>query len=280
MWAGKQLYQIRARDALPILVRQALAQRPLFYSEIAEELGISNPRSMNYILGSVGATLIELGKKWREQIPPIQCLVISRATGMPGEGVWWFLHPSETDRFARMSPGERRRRVEIELQRIHCYPRWPDVLRHLGLAPIAVDWSAQLNAAAALGAGESDDHRSLKEFVSRHPKLVGATGPRPGRVEHALPSGDRLDVSFETPGAWVAAEVKSGISNEADLIRGLFQCVKYVAVMRAVDSTKMIQREIRAVLVLEGRFPDRLVPLRNTLHVEVRDGVLEQANDG
>jgi hypothetical protein len=37
---GDKLYQIRARKVLPILVRQAEAGTPIFYSAIANEIGV------------------------------------------------------------------------------------------------------------------------------------------------------------------------------------------------------------------------------------------------
>ncbi len=54
---GKKLYQERARKALPLLVRQALANQPILYSDLAQELDMPNPRNLNYVLGSIGYTL-------------------------------------------------------------------------------------------------------------------------------------------------------------------------------------------------------------------------------
>ena len=36
--SGTKAYQVRAREALPLLVRQAEAGAPIFYSDLAEEL--------------------------------------------------------------------------------------------------------------------------------------------------------------------------------------------------------------------------------------------------
>ncbi len=88
---GDKLYQLRARVALPILVRQATAQQKITYGDLAEEIGIPNARNLNYVLGSVGTALLELGRKWDEEVPAIQCLVVNGATGLPGKGVDDFL---------------------------------------------------------------------------------------------------------------------------------------------------------------------------------------------
>jgi len=52
--SGKRLYQERARAALPLLVRQGHAESPIYYSELAVELGMPNPRNLNFVLGSIG----------------------------------------------------------------------------------------------------------------------------------------------------------------------------------------------------------------------------------
>jgi len=88
-----------------------------------------------------------------------------------------------------------------------------------------------------------------------------------------LPSGDSLDVSFNSKKIWVAAEIKSSISAEGDIVRGLFQCVKYRAVMEAVLLTESLPQNARALLVLESKLPQSLIPLRNMLGVEVIEGV-------
>ena len=93
--SGDKLYQQRARAALPILVRQAQAGTPIFYSELALELGMPNPRNLNYVLGSIGQTLKALSAGGGTEVPPIQCLVINKNTGLPGEGIGWFITDKE-----------------------------------------------------------------------------------------------------------------------------------------------------------------------------------------
>ena len=81
--SGAELYQKRARQALPILVRQAKAEQPIFYSDLAEELNMPNPRNLNYVLGYIGEALQKLAKKWGVIVPPIQSLVVNKYTGVP-----------------------------------------------------------------------------------------------------------------------------------------------------------------------------------------------------
>ena len=271
--AGNKLYQKRAREVLPILVRQAEAEAPIFYSALAEELEITNPRVLNYPLGSIGQTLERLSKVWEERIPPIQCLVINKKTRLPGTGIGPFLTKSKD--FSALPRVHQERIVKAELRHIFGYHRWREVLSTLSLPYSPPDF-AQVSdiAGAGAGGGESEAHRRLKEFVARNPRLLGLPRTAPvGETEAPLLSGDFLDVSFERGGEWVAAEVKPRLSARRDLIRGLFQCVKYRAVMQATDAWKGQVRRARAVLVLEGVFPKELTRLRNTLGVEVLDEV-------
>jgi hypothetical protein len=69
-------------------------------------------------------------------------------------------------------------------------------------------------------------------------------------------------------------EVKSAASALLDVARGVFQCVKYRAVVEAVQATRNLKQNVRAVLVLGGELPDELTPVKNTLGVEVIERVV------
>ncbi len=272
MWGPKD-YQRHAQRALPLLVRQALAGHPIFYQALAGELGISNPRNLNYPLGSVGQTLIDLAKQWGEDIPPIQCLVVNQQDQTPGQGFGWFMPDAEE--WKGMSPMQRRRKTEQVMQQIYAYQKWPAVLAALRLEPVENEFEDLLQGAAKMRAGgEGEEHKRLKEHVRRHPQLVGAkTGGCFGRVEERLPSGDSLDVFFDAGTEWVAVEVKPLSSDELDLTRGIYQCVKYAAVLRAVVIADQKDIDVRSVLLIEGRLTERLRLLRTILGVHVIEGV-------
>lgn len=272
---GEKLYQERARRAFPILVRQAEAKKPIYYSDLAEELGMPNPRNLNYVLGSIGQTLHQLADEWKSEIPPIQCIVINKTDGMPGEGIGWFLNK---DSYSGLVPADFKKLpklrqkdiVQAELQKVYLYDNWREVLEHLSLEPASEDFSEVLAASKTFGGGESEAHKILKEHVMQNPACIGLpSSSTKGQTEHALVSGDVLDVSFRTSDQWVAAEVKSRISDERDIVRGLFQCVKYRAVMAAMQLVTNSEATVDSVLVLEGELPKTLVSLRNMLGVTV-----------
>lgn len=271
--SGDKLYQTRARAVLPILVRQAEAGTPIVYSALAEEVGIPNPRNLNFVLGSIGTTLENLSKAWKQKVPPIQCLVVNKKTGLPGEGIGWFLVKKEE--FSSLSRRQQRAIVEAELKHVYAYNRWREVLSVLSLTPTEVDFSGQITKAAAYGGGgESEAHRRLKEYVAKNPSVVGLPNGIPtGVTEFALASGDAADVYFQDKKDWVAVEVKSAISNDADITRGLFQCVKYKAVLEAMQLSSGLPQNARAILALESEIPETLIALKNVLGVEVVESV-------
>lgn len=270
---GDKLYQERARVALPLLVRQAAAAKPIFYSALAEELGMPNPRNLNYVLGSIGQAMVRLSKKWKTKVPPIQCLVVNKATGLPGEGIGWFLISKED--FGKLPLRRRREIVQAELQHIYAYPHWDEVLQELRLNPAETDFTNEItDAADGFGGGESSAHKRLKEYVANNPHVIGLPkSTQAGTTEYGLPSGDFLDVSFKHKKFWIAVEVKSKVSDQADIVRGIFQCVKYQAVLDAVLLSESKAQDANAILVLESVLPAQLRPLCNLLGVEVIDGV-------
>ena len=272
---GDKLYQKRARKALPILVRQALANQPIYYSDLAQELNMPNPRNLNYILGSIGQTLQEISKEWEEDIPPINCLVINKTKGLPGDGISPFI--ANQNNFAKLPLKQQRKIIDIEFSKVYIYPRWSNVLELLDLeykdnpdyAPFHDTSSKKYH-----GSGESLHHQHLKEFISKNPHILGL--PRSvgiGELEKKLPSGDIADVFFVHKKDWVAVEVKSKISDTADIYRGIYQCVKYQAVTEAFQIEKGFQPSCRVVLVLENKFPSELIELKNSLGIEVIENI-------
>jgi hypothetical protein len=97
------------------LVRQAHAQQPIFYSDLASELGMRNPRNLNFVLGSIGQTMIDLSESRGDEVPPIQALVINKATGLPGDGVGLWLNERS---FGALSSKQQRALVDAACLKI------------------------------------------------------------------------------------------------------------------------------------------------------------------
>jgi hypothetical protein len=268
---GDKLYQERARLALPILIRQAKAGQTVSYEDLAAELGMPNPRNLNYPLRCIGDELNRLSKKWRKEIPHIQALVVSKGTSVPGKGFDPFLKDKGK---AWKSLEERKAILKTYIAEIANYPYWDEVISELGLKPAASKIDDIIDKAMSFGGGEGPEHKALKEYVRSHPECVGLpTGSAEGSAEAGLPSGDSIDVLFDRKDRIVAVEVKPASAPIHDITRGLFQCVKYRAVLQARADFESDPRQIAIFLVLGGGLPKALFPLRNSLGVMVFEQV-------
>jgi hypothetical protein len=275
---GKKLYQQRARVALPILVRQAKASQTLYYHDLAIEVSMSNPRNLYYVLGAIGNELLMLGKKWSDKIPPIQCLVINKSSELPGEGISWFIENS--DEFKQSSTKQKKEIIKQMLSEVFLFDKWDQVLEELDLQPLKNDAGPILSTksnrkAGKYGAGgESEDHRELKEYIAKNPTSLKLSEKlSPGEIEFEFPSADTVDILFKDKVLWIGVEVKSDRSNEADILRGLFQCVKYRALIEATQGYSNIRANSRIILALGGAFPKKLLGLKHQLGIEVIDKI-------
>ena len=92
-----------------------------------------------------------------------------------------------------------------------------------------------------------------------------------------MPSGDRVDVLVCQEQTTFAIEVKSKISNAADLERGVYQCVKYHPVLEAQQRAERQSRPVEVWLVVERRhlnkpqLSQRLKDLARQLDVRTKE---------
>jgi hypothetical protein len=83
-------------------------------------------------------------------------------------------------------------------------------------------------------------------------------------------------VLFRTGDDWIAVEVKSHKSAPDDIARGLFQCVKYRAVLEAYQAAERLPQNAKSILILGGSLPRHIIPLKNILEIEVLENVTPQ----
>ncbi|WP_047454632.1 hypothetical protein [Rhizobium rhizogenes] len=109
-------------------------------------------------------------------------------------------------------------------------------------------------------AGEGPFHKALRLWVKDNPGLVeNAFGEATTDTEVDLDSGDRIDVVYKLIDRTIVVEVKSRISNNLDLRRGVYQCIKYRAVRQAMDVREATP--IEALLVTENELPGEIAAL-------------------
>jgi hypothetical protein len=107
--------------------------------------------------------------------------------------------------------------------------------------------------------------------------VIGIKGAFTANFEEVLFSGDKADLILEDSGRRrrICVEVKSHISADEDLIRGIFQCVKYGAVLEAQEKYELRRssthrsRKLQTFLVTERELPEDLKQLSDFLNVQV-----------
>ncbi|CAC9956899.1 hypothetical protein [uncultured Gammaproteobacteria bacterium] len=120
------------------------------------------------------------------------------------------------------------------------------------------------------GEAESNEHKILKEFIANNPNAVGlGKKTKEGIVEYLFPSSDKADVVFKNGSKYLGVEVKSIISNNEDINRGIFQCVKYQALLRAEQKFLKLPPTARAVLVVESQPSLELRNLSDILGIKI-----------
>lgn len=244
--SGTQWIDHTARLALPVLLRLAMLPTQNFtYRELELEVAQRADRkplkvvvSYGKVLGKIGELLNQLSSEWQEEIPPLTVLITNKNSGLPSHGVDDFLQRYIT-KCTNECLTEQNRSDLIALARkaIYKYQRWKDVADHFGINvftppsnPIFLPKSPQMFG------GESKDHLELKKYVASHPELFVHFGDfAPGEIEVKVDSGDEVDVLFRNAEQALAVEVKTANAPPGELTRGIFQCVKYRAVLSAMD---------------------------------------------
>jgi len=282
---GDQWTQRAARIALPILVDYAKNGRTITYGQLDEEVrkyGLQHVHVANYgkVGGAIGSALIETSEELNINIPPINTIIVNSKTGLPGNGVNYFIEQYR-DNFLNIDEldEEDLNTVIKEIQEeVFTYSHWDKLLKRYGLEPIAQEYNTvQQNAnirnkiiVGRSNEGESEEHKKLKNYIAENPHLVGLPqDSQKGETEYLFLSADKADIVFTTERGYLGVEVKSIISNESDIIRGIFQVVKYQALLRAEQKSNKMSPTAKAVLVVETELPKSLKKIAYMLGVDV-----------
>ena len=205
----------------------------------------------------------------KEKIPTLNALVKSKNTMLPSPG-FSYVYTSYDD----MTENEKNIFVMGLNKEAIEYEHWDWVLSSLGLTPSTIDTKASETAIRSgkfYGAGgEGEAHKKLKEYIFNHPEALSITGIKECNMEHILLSGDRLDVYFLlNDGSKIAVEVKPSTSPDADVMRGLYQCVKYKTIMDAEDKVHGEKNSNMAILVIGGSLSPENQKVRDILGIVV-----------
>ena len=268
-------FAAKAREVLPWLVRYAEAGKTVQYGELGKAVGLNPHTQLKHVLKIIGNALAkpDLG------IPMIQLIVINKDGVVGNQGLGWIV-PKEL--ITGLSLEEKKRLCKGEQTRVFEYHRWGEILAKCHLEPLSLGAPLETlleEAAASMppqGGGEKEDHRVLKEFVKAHPDCIDLKQRFTRRsTECPLLSGDQMDVFFESANELVCVEVKGKNSPEADIRRGIFQCVKYRAVLEAQGLYRGDRKQpvISVYLVLATGLSAELERVAGILKIPVKPNV-------
>jgi hypothetical protein len=252
-------------DALPVLIRWAQEGEPRTYSDLAQELHdiyghAIKPRKDLYgaVAGGIAQAIQWLSEQWREPIPPLHAIVINKSTKHPGEGAIR-IAPAYFAGKKLDTEDDRREQLQEAMEDVLTYAGWDRVARALGAPTLTPSGGRKPNDSVSVlslpnvqqgGGPESDEHQALKRWVATHPKELEDHGIfSVGSNEKVLSSGDRLDVYFSNTAQRLGVEVKTSHCSEDELQRGVYQAVKYRAILRAEQKALRHVPNGEAVLV-------------------------------
>jgi hypothetical protein len=275
-----------ARNMLPLLVWCAKNGVAITYGQLDTELQRRKlGHHVNVVVyghpaGTIGDALLATEEEIGERIPPLNALVVNAKSGIPGSGCDYYLKHYLAEMSVAALTVEQRRSMALDtMEEVWRYQGWDDLLERYDMRPIrssipALKRVVQKSVAPRKGGWsnepESEQHKLLKEWVAKNPEILKSKIPfGRGSEEWLYASADKVDVMFEHKDGCIAVEVKSSISNDKDLERGIYQCVKYQALLRAeLKAEGNIPNGI-SVLVVERALPQRLIELADLLGIQV-----------
>lgn len=284
--SGKSWTKKIARRMLPLLVWCAQGGHRITYGQVDEELKRRRwARHANVVVyghpaGAIGEACREVGQIRRKKVPPLNAIVVNKRTQVPGNGCDEFLRSYLKPRLSgRLSDVDRKAMAEETIEDVWRFQHWDRFLDLCGIqplrgnvpilltrkrprAPLKRRWSKE---------GESKEHLALKNWIARNPRILGGQIKyRPGDTEWEFLSADRADVMFEHDKGSLVVEVKSIRSDSHDLERGVYQCVKYRALLNAELKAKAKKPNGSSMLVTEVHLESELRELARLLNVPVK----------
>jgi hypothetical protein len=271
-----------ARKSLPVLVARAEKYRDYLDIDVPEftygDLAMivaskEHAHPIHYALGSIGYALQDLQRSdgWKfGNIPPIELMVWTKGHGYPGDDAFFFLGLSKQE-VKKMSSVMRKSLASTVLREILNYPYWREVVAAFNLRPVTLSLPDVDEVKTYLRAnggreGESAEHKNLKYFIGRNLKLLNILGHYSVEYEECLMSGDRPDIILNNSqnSKRICIEVKSRISKDDDLIRGIFQCIKYRSILAAQEKYELSRtsdhhsRKTEVFFVTERSLPESI----------------------
>lgn len=269
---GTEKTTINVSKAIPVMIRWAQhGITNMHYENLNRELGYSRFSGIGHVLGCIDLVLTQLSEMPEfkgEEIPTLNALCTNKSTGLPSYGF-------DFVRSDYNSYDDEAKKLIVAGYNTNAisYKHWQRVLTALCLEP-SVEYSEKdeelIRTGLQHGYGESEAHKELKSYIAKNPQSLNINDVIIAENEFILLSGDRLDVYFKlNDNTRIAVEVKSKISSDDDILRGIYQCVKYNEILKAENYVHGDPSKTRAILVIEGKLSESNNYVKKVLGVEV-----------
>ncbi|PTE11770.1 hypothetical protein [Mesorhizobium helmanticense] len=270
--------------AMRWLIAVALDGSTMTYGELGTKL--ENEAGFSTIfrtrLGFVAGVLMHTIQQVAADAPLINVLVVNQKDRQPSRGAGPFMAKRFGENQLEREDSKQRlprlwersfKRAAGEVYKLSA-TEWADLYRRVFGTPLNADAIERDRRERKRGTekdgiptgrnygagGEGPYHKALRLWVKDNPGMVDkAFSAATAETEVDLDSGDRIDVVYKLIDRTIVVEVKSRISNEIDLRRGVFQCVKYRAVRQAMDVRDNVA--VEAFLVTENELPGEIAAL-------------------
>lgn len=264
------------RKILPVLLSFARSGNTLTYKQLQAIIKIPNHRNLAYPLGSILTTL----KRISPDIPPIACLVVNQRKGIPGQG-FYDVYGNEFQKLSKDQIAEILKYRVFEYDWSKVIEKFKDLSGFDEMLWIENSASGTSSISAKsgspkFGGGESPDHEELKKLLASNPKGLGLLSKSyVSEIEYTFPSNDALDILFTSEQEIVGVEVKTGNAclNVIEIRRGIWQCIKYLALLKAENRFKLKAKNIKVILALGGKLPEELKWETALFEIDVIEGL-------
>jgi len=253
---------------IPILIRWAkLGQTDRTYADMNRDLGYDRFSGIGKQLEYVENVIKALSESSGQKIPSLNALCKKTSTGLPSSGFSYVCNE-----YNSLSRSSKVIMVDGLNAKATKYQKWDWVLQQLELKPAKIYTDEELDDISrhsyGIG-GEGKEHKDIKKYIAQTPLSVGLKSVLMVEEEYELPSGDRLDLFFKLKnGNRIAIEVKPSTSPDNDIARGIFQCVKYKAIMDAIRTIDCGSFDNVVVLVIAGKMSKQNKQLAEALGVK------------
>lgn len=257
-------YQL-AKQMIPVLISWAQEKRsPQYYGTLSKTIGHGTAR-IGKQLWVIAKVLRDLSEDAHKDVPLLNAIVINQNSKRPSDGLGDVI-----DGYNEWDEKKKIQEAQNLNAKAYAYKDWPWVLEALGLMPYNGSTEESIRTGKyRRGDSEGPYHKALKEYIFEHPEEFSIADVKLKENEHVLLSGDRLDVFFQLKnGKQIAIEVKSRISDDADILRGIYQCVKYKAVLSAECIAHGENTNVDAFLVIENEMSEENRKTANMLSVK------------